>query len=512
MSLLLSQHFSSHMESQPNQMESQPNHDSQNEIDAEFPDDMTDEQAKHRVSLLAFPNQLEWEIRSSTFREILIRLNWWELSFAQRHPSTYERLKKSIARRSNAQQFASLVDVKKHSSSPNTNVWRSLLIKISQSDSVDRLVVNCTQISINPADEFGVDISHEIVRDDRGQPLIRVSSPQTTTTRHYNDLMQEAFCGSKNSTMEVENLWTISFQDSVMILLRNSKTGHRELVWIRTPLQNQHQNQTNRDPSLWAINHNTLAETPDDFKSPPYLDGDASLDGHQPLFLSTEGRTDIPNVKNACAAVFVRHRDLLIFDQVSMPSPPPLTGPKHWRQLLTHEQSEPRRIPIASACFIFDSMILYASHDGVLRAHPRGNPFSTYHVENVGSLVPHLTGLYNIVALIHSYHILEVRLVTRIEYDPFVAFKIMYSSVGVDCNHKPLLYGPYVIFAGIDGCWYRVMYDLPELKAEHAKHKELITIPHQGDWKIVAVKNANWRLWTVTLHDPRNQVFTDCQL
>jgi hypothetical protein len=48
--------------------------------------------------------------------------------------------------------------------------------------------------------------------------------------------------------------------------------------------------------------------------------------------------------------------------------------PKHWRQLLTDQVFEIRDNDVTAACYVLDAFLLYASQDGVLRAHPRGNP------------------------------------------------------------------------------------------------------------------------------------------
>ncbi len=67
----------------------------------------------------------------------------------------------------------------------------------------------------------------------------------------------------------------------------------------------------------------------------------------------------------------------------------------------------------------------------------------------------------------------------------------------VDSSHAPLLYGPYVIFASLDGSWYRVKYDT--VMAEDDKYKEPIRVPFKAGWAIEAVKTANWRFWTLIL-------------
>jgi len=74
----------------------------------------------------------------------------------------------------------------------------------------------------------------------------------------------------------------------------------------------------------------------------------------------------------------------------------------------------------------------------------------------------------------------------------------------VDASHKPLLYGPYVIYRSLDGSWYRVMYDTPA-----APVKELIKVPFKAAWTLVSVKNANWRYWTVVLKAPGQEQQTE---
>jgi hypothetical protein len=82
---------------------------------------------------------------------------------------------------------------------------------------------------------------------------------------------------------------------------------------------------------------------------------------------------------------------------------------------------------------------------------------------------------------------------------------VLYEARLVDASHAPLLYGPYVIYASLDGHWYRVMYDTTLPK----KAKELIKIPFKAGWKLIAVKNANWRYWTVVLQNPQTRALED---
>ncbi len=39
-------------------------------------------------------------------------------------------------------------------------------------------------------------------------------------------------------------------------------------------------------------------------------------------------------------------------------------------------------------------------------------------------------------------------------------------------------------------------------KVKSDESKEEIRIPHRAGWKILSVKNANWRNWTVVAQDP----------
>jgi hypothetical protein len=147
---------------------------------------------------------------------------------------------------------------------------------------------------------------------------------------------------------------------------------------------------------------------------------------------------------------------------------------------------------VTACCFVLDSLLLLASNDGVIRAHPKNNPKSAYFVEDLDSYIFQMTSLSNVVAIIHSYSILEVRHVCKIEEDPFIRFNVLYRYKGADCDHPPLLYGPFVIFAGLDGIWYRVLYDG---FTNPSQSREELKMPH--GWKIVSVKNANWKYLTI---------------
>jgi len=183
----------------------------------------------------------------------------------------------------------------------------------------------------------------------------------------------------------------------------------------------------------------------------------------------------------------------------------------HWRQLLTDELKEVRGLPISAACFVLDALLLYAARDGMLRAHPRGNPQSTYHVEHIDSLVSHLAALYNVVAVVHRHSTLEVRQVERTVSDPFIQFpRTLWQTQDADSDHAPLLYGPYVVYASLDGNWYRVEYDKRRREEDSRSNmKQLIRIPFKVGWKLVTIKMANWRYYVVVLRNPRTHLLEE---
>ncbi len=440
-----------------------------------------DAEAIAHVSKLAFDVQLEWEQASPIFRDGLAHMRWWETLFFDTYPTTSERLKRSLGRRSNA--TALMAGRHEH-----PNVWRDLLAFEANSDRIDRgvwRVSTNTMAAIQVADEFGI------------EPLTFISNSfqiKLSSVHGNNDdartlqVTSPALLSHKKElVMHPVRMWPVPFQEAVIVLLQHNRTQEQELVWI--PTSSQHLDRRNFELSNWSINHNNLAENPEDFAAPPFLHGDSTLTNV--IVASTEGRLDIPNAKTAISSVMIRQRETLIFDQVKQDN---TTTPRYWRQLLTDELWEPRGIPITSACFVLDSFLLFASNDGILRAHPRGNPNSVYHVENIHSLVPQITSLYNVVALIHSHQVLEVRRVERQDDDPFLRFDLLYRTQLADPAHAPLLYGPYVIFASLDCTWYRVKYDNASLDD---KYKEPIRVPFKAGWAIEAVKTANWRYWTI---------------
>jgi hypothetical protein len=45
------------------------------------------------------------------------------------------------------------------------------------------------------------------------------------------------------------------------------------------------------------------------------------------------------------------------------------------------------------------------------------------------------------------------------------------------------------------------------------KHlKEIVKIPFHAGWRIISIKNANWRYWTVTLKEHGKDVVVDCNV
>lgn len=105
------------------------------------------------VSKLAFDVQLKWEHTSALFRAGITRTRWWETLFSNIFPTMFERLKRSMGRRSNA----SALLLGRHE---QPNVWRNLLVLQTDSERIDRGVWRVpanTMSAIQVADEFGVE-------------------------------------------------------------------------------------------------------------------------------------------------------------------------------------------------------------------------------------------------------------------------------------------------------------------------------------------------------------------
>ena len=440
-----------------------------------------DQDALLRVRQLTLVDQVEWERSSSIFATGLARTQFWELEFSRQWPVTYERLQASAERRAHAEELMRRVRIRP---AVNQNVWRSLLSLLDVSNQRDRAVSKVddgVETAIQLADEFGIDNVHFISARDVDH-LRSIQFQRDSVSGYLMNLDTTALEG----VMDPVKAWSVPFQDACVVLYQNRTSNETELVWVPTSMAKQgHQVEL----SLFALNRNAFADDPSTFRAPPFLTGDASMRG-RPMMTATE---------NGAAAVLIRQRDVLLFDQGKKRL---LGEARHWRQLVTAELWEPRRIPTVAACYVLDSLLLYASADGVLRAHPRGNPQSTYHVEEMDSLITHMVGLYNVVALVHSYNVLEVRSVMRKPEDPFVEFpRILYRVQGIDPDHAPLLYGPYCIYKSLNGSWYRARYEIG-----NEAQRELIKVPYKAGWEIVSIKSANWRYWILVLRNPQTRM------
>ncbi len=471
-------------------------------------------------------------------------MKWWETQFKILHPVTYERLVSysSPSTSTNGRQVNLSNEIDRHyfwrdllsCDLPDRRVWKET-IQFGGVSWQARHAIQCSN-----ADEFGSDSVHQFLFNSgkgssghvkqRTLPLLRTffwnANQDDSVTKSYFDFdKQPGFTTSplSSASFSVAHMWTVPFRDACLVLLQNqnlTNSGH-ELVWVQTGNPQSHLSQV-QDLRYWTLNRNIFLEDPNDFVVPMHFgDGLSEDESSSSISLQCIHPVLVCSTKD-CTAVILEGKICLIFDFSKMNSSHDSTvssekvpaetrqkiTAKHWRHLLTAEFCEPSRglsrfnleTAITACCYVLDEFLLLATNDGVIRVRPRCNPKSEYHVESTNSLVSHMISLYNVVAVIHSYCVLEVRLVSRIARDPFIGFTLLYETKGVDCDHAPLLCGPYVIFAGLDGCWYRVMYD--SNASNLYRVKEEIAIPHYAGWKIVSVKNANWRYWTVVVQHP----------
>jgi hypothetical protein len=465
---------------------------------------------------------MRWESESSAIlRECLAKMNWWQKQFQQSYPTTCERLVLLFSC-SNAEgrlKKGHLFGLGNADENDGDMNWRKLTWMLWRADHIDHRVWKETirsgvtpllavhAITASGADEFGVDdsvhqllVSTECLNSNRKLPLLRtfswgLLSGDSETQSYFDFNLQDAFISGK-SKMFVAELWTIPFRNSCLVLFENRDTRCQELVWVNTTNKSSQQ-----DLRFWALNRNVFLEDESDFVLPICLDGGHASSNHTVDVLLRKGDPIFVAVAEGCFSVVLGGKVVLAFDDLKK-----LEDQQHskekWRDHLTDQFLEPIRqrkceTMITASCYVLDWLLLLASNDGIIRAHPRSNPKSEYYVENFHSLVSHMTSLYNVVAIIHSYCTLEVRRVIRIADDPFIHFKMIYRFLGVDCDHAPLLYRPYVIFAGLDGVWYRVMYDGCD-----TQEREEIKIPYHAGWKILSVKNANWKYLTVVVQHP----------
>jgi hypothetical protein len=520
--------------------------------------------------LLSVPIALlpEWEAVSTIMKEGLAAIQWWERYFAKLHPITYSRIMVNTSRATALLQ-GHHTPTDQHCGTATNDPWREL-VHFEQQSELRHRVIWREQFSggshagahfvhsIHLSDEFGVDSSHQLIfPSQQSRPehpplaVLRAFTwgPADSVTLSYFDFNQQHSANWFHQMAPLRS-WTVPFRNAALVLFEHSTSAHQELVWVKTkPMREPKGDDLQRDLRFWVLNRNVMLDNEDDFVIPSWsssssFDPDASIDGmvqsevelhHDPVLVAA--------TSDGCLAVVIGGDGVLIFDQQAKKTTTMKKAEvETWRDLLTAEfvvdrRVEPRagggvRLTVTAACYVLDSFLLLAASDGVLRGYPRNNPKSEYYVENLGAFVSQLVSLYNVVALIHSYCILEVRLVTRIAEDPFIRFDLLYETRGVDCEHPPLLYGPYVIFAGLDGCWYRVLYDTSsvglcvdvksfpvrakdeklEAKSDSERkktfsamervHKEEIRIPYHAGWRIVAVKNANWRYWTLVVQEP----------
>jgi hypothetical protein len=501
----------------------------------------------HLLLQVHIPLLINWESQSSILQNGLVDMKWWETQFKVSHPVTYERLV-SFPPGAVRTMSEGADEIDRH------NFWKSLLL----SDLPDRRVWRETiqfggvswqarhAIQCNYADEIGDDRVHQLLFDsdksssghasERRLPLLRTFSWNATSddsvSESYFDFNKQPgiaashASSSSSSFFTVAQMWTLSFRDACLVLLQNQSAANSgdELVWVQTgiPLSCLSQAQ---DLRYWTLNRNVFLEDSNDFVIPMHFGCSLNQD-ESPTAMPLQCMYPVLVCStNDCTAVVLEGKICLIFDNAKMKSNRSTKVPhenveqkvqqepaiSHWRHLLTDEFCEPYRgfsrqnfeTAITASCYVLDAFLLLATNDGVMRARPRSNPKSEYHVESTNSLVSRMTSLYNVVAVVHSYCIMEIRQVFRIDHDPFVGFKMLFETKGVDCDHAPLVYGPYVIFAGLDGCWYRVMYDSSFPNVPNAPRvKEEIKIPYHAGWKIVSVKNANRRYWTVVVQHP----------
>jgi hypothetical protein len=440
-----------------------------------------DQDALERVRRLSLDVQLEWERSSPIFSAGLARTQFWELEFARQCPVTSERLQTSVERRAHAEELMKRVRIRP---AVNQNIWRSLLSLLDVSNQRDQAVSKVddgAETAVQLADEFGVDHVHFI---SCGVDFVRTIQFERDSVSGYATRLDTT---ALEGVMDPVKAWSVPFQDACVVLYQNRNTGATELVCILTPAIQRSGDKV--ELSMFALNRNAFAEDPSTFRAPPFLTGDATLRGRQPLMASTE---------NGVTAIVIRQRDVLLFDKRKEGQSEEV---RHWRMLVTAELWEPRRIPVVAVCYVLDSLLLYASADGVLRAHPRRNPQSTYHVEELDSLVTHMVGMYNVVVIVHSYNVLEIRSVAQKAEDPYVEFpSILHCVQGVDADHAPLLYGPYCIYKSLNGSWYRVRYE-----GTNEPQRELIKVPYKAGWEILSIKSANWRYWILVLRNPQTQ-------
>jgi hypothetical protein len=412
-----------------------------------------------------------WEKESPILEEELRKTNYYEEQFKLLYPLTYDRL----------------ISISREGRFRIERGWRSLLLNLHNRYTQYERVWKETIFpqterpfnSVSLQDEFGVDCMYQYFpAEQRIRKCGWNDSMTDTVTERYFQLPKESI---------TVQLFSVPFQDLCLVLINN-----QELFLM----QMQRHKDDRQDMRRWALTHNHFPEHPDDFVLP------------KSLFQSPKLKSVlVAAATQECFSVILNGKTTLFFDSTVKQK----QSHQHWRQLLSDEIYEPNHCPnletvITASCFVLDEFLLIATNDGVLRARPRSNFKSEYYVENINSQAHQMASLFNIVAIIHSYHILEVKCAQKIETDPFLQLNTLYKTNNVDCEHPPLLFGPYVLFKCLDGMFYKVSYESSSFIREE------IYIPSHPGSKILSIKSANWRYLSIVAQDQLTKKTSDMYL
>ena len=111
--------------------------------------------------------------------------------------------------------------------------------------------------------EHSEELDQMHVLQDAGRQIKAIYGTTSTT---YNIASPALATHQNQVVMRPNQLWTVPFQQAVIVQLQHVKTEERELVWIPTAKPQPF----DFELSNWAINHNNLMENPEDFRSPPF--------------------------------------------------------------------------------------------------------------------------------------------------------------------------------------------------------------------------------------------------
>jgi hypothetical protein len=420
----------------------------------------------HILQNIPLQTLTEWESESPILSDALRTTNFYEEQCKALYPLTHER----TCRMATATSWKRLLCHLQQR--PNVHyyqrLWKENLFSSSS--------LSCFTSSISSlSNELGNNSVHQYFPEK--QMLRRFAWNDTFT----DSVTQSYFALSKFSISSVQ---LFSIQEKCLILLNNQELFlvHMHVPKTQLPADMQ-------DLRRWALSHNHFLEHAEDFVLPNLFFGKSTL---SVLFASVSN--------DDCFSVVLNGKIILTFDSKKERKN---NSAKQWRHLLTCEVYEPIHCPnqqtgISACAYVLDRYLLVATSDGILRARPRSNPKSEYYIQKFNAYMHQLSSLFNVVAVIHTYHVLEVRAVIETDTDPFLKLPVLYKTTNVDCEHTPLLYGPYVIFKSLDTSWYRVLYDFP---GGTTFEKEEIRIPHHPEWKILSIKNANFKFLTVVVLD-----------